>query len=134
MCFDMTKNCIFKFERNALCINALPNARYFRQRFAPFIRHRRRSQDYPYNLYATFIIYKKRSGNITLHFAKQLLDRTFYLFTITYYFNLPLFRKRKFYPVAVVVKHHCQHTAVITQLICRAVYVQVNGSSVECVG
>ena len=37
-----------KYSRNALCINALPFARYFRQRFAPFFRHRRRSQGYPY--------------------------------------------------------------------------------------
>ena len=35
-----------KYSRNALCINALPYAPYFRQRFAPFFRHRRRSQGY----------------------------------------------------------------------------------------
>ena len=37
-----------KYSRNALCINALSIARYFRQRYAPFFRHWRRSQDYPY--------------------------------------------------------------------------------------
>ena len=35
-----------KYSRLALCINALPYAPYFRQRFAPFFRHRRRSQGY----------------------------------------------------------------------------------------
>ena len=35
-----------KYSRLALCINALPDAPYFRQRFAPFLRHRRRSQGY----------------------------------------------------------------------------------------
>ena len=35
-----------KYSRIALCINALPYAPYFRQRFAPFFRHRRRSQSY----------------------------------------------------------------------------------------
>ena len=43
-----------KYSRNALYINVLPFARYFRQRFAPFIRHRRRSQGYPYG-FVTFI-------------------------------------------------------------------------------
>ncbi len=38
-----------KYSRNVLCINALPFARYFRQRYAPFIRHRRRSKGYPYS-------------------------------------------------------------------------------------
>ena len=41
-----------KYSRNALYINVLPFARYFRQRFAPFIRHRRRSQGYPYRFAA----------------------------------------------------------------------------------
>ena len=41
-------NSRLKYSRNALCINALPFARYFRQRYAPFFRHWRRSQDYPY--------------------------------------------------------------------------------------
>ena len=35
-----------KYSRLASCINALPDAPYFRQRFAPFFRHRRRSQGY----------------------------------------------------------------------------------------
>ena len=35
-----------KYSRLALCINALPYAPYFRQRFAPFFRHWRRSQGY----------------------------------------------------------------------------------------
>ena len=35
-----------KYSRLALCMNALPYAPYFRQRFAPFFRHRRRSQGY----------------------------------------------------------------------------------------
>ena len=35
-----------KYSRNALYINALSYAPYFRQRFAPFFRHRRRSQGY----------------------------------------------------------------------------------------
>ena len=35
-----------KYSRIALCMNALPYAPYFRQRFAPFFRHRRRSQGY----------------------------------------------------------------------------------------
>ena len=35
-----------KYSRLALCMNALPYAPYFRQRFAPFSRHRRRSQGY----------------------------------------------------------------------------------------
>ena len=35
-----------KYSRNALHINVLPFARYFKQRSAPFIRHRRRSQGY----------------------------------------------------------------------------------------
>ena len=35
-----------KNSRNALHINVLPFAHYFRQRFAPVIRHRRRSQGY----------------------------------------------------------------------------------------
>ena len=43
-----------KYSRNALYINVLPFARYFRQRFAPFIRHRRRSQGYPYG-FVTFL-------------------------------------------------------------------------------
>ena len=38
-----------KYSRNTLCINALPFAHYFRQRIAPFIRHRRRSQGYQSN-------------------------------------------------------------------------------------
>ena len=42
-----------KYSRNALYINVLSFARYFRQRFAPFIRHRRRSQGYPYE-FVTF--------------------------------------------------------------------------------
>ena len=42
-----------KYSRNALYINVLPFARYFRQCFAPFIRHRRRSQGYPYK-FVTF--------------------------------------------------------------------------------
>ena len=37
-----------KYSRLALCMNALPYAPYFRQRFASFFRHWRRSQDYPY--------------------------------------------------------------------------------------
>ena len=35
-----------KYSRIALCMDALPYAPYFRQRFAPFFRHRRRSQGY----------------------------------------------------------------------------------------
>ena len=35
-----------KYSRLALCMNALPYAPNFRQRFAPFFRHRRRSQGY----------------------------------------------------------------------------------------
>ena len=35
-----------KYSRTALCMDALPYAPYFRQRFAPFFRHRRRSQGY----------------------------------------------------------------------------------------
>ena len=35
-----------KYSRLALCMNALPYAPYFKQRFAPFFRHRRRSQGY----------------------------------------------------------------------------------------
>jgi uncharacterized membrane protein len=35
-----------KYSRLALCMDALPYAPYFRQRFAPFFRHRRRSQGY----------------------------------------------------------------------------------------
>jgi hypothetical protein len=35
-----------KYSRNALHINVLPFAPYFRQRFAPSFRHRRRSQGY----------------------------------------------------------------------------------------
>ena len=35
-----------KYSRIALCMNALPYASYFRQRFAPFFRHRRRLQGY----------------------------------------------------------------------------------------
>ena len=35
-----------KYSSLALCINALPYAPYFRQCFAPFFRHRRRSQGY----------------------------------------------------------------------------------------
>ena len=35
-----------KYSRLALCMNALPYAPYFRQRCAPFFRHRRRSQGY----------------------------------------------------------------------------------------
>ena len=39
-------NSRLKYNRNALHINVLPIARYFRQCIAPFIRHRRRSQGY----------------------------------------------------------------------------------------
>ena len=35
-----------KYSRIALCMDALPYAPYFRQRFAPFFRHRRRLQGY----------------------------------------------------------------------------------------
>jgi hypothetical protein len=35
-----------KYSRLALCMDALPYAPYFRQRFAPFFRYRRRSQGY----------------------------------------------------------------------------------------
>ena len=42
-----------KYSRLALCMNALPYAPYFRQRFAPFFRHRRRSQGYPYRIAQT---------------------------------------------------------------------------------
>ena len=35
-----------KYSRIALCMDAFPYAPYFRQRFAPFFRHRRRSQGY----------------------------------------------------------------------------------------
>ena len=38
---------IFHFQFSILHL-IKPFARYFRQRFAPFFRHRRRSQDYPY--------------------------------------------------------------------------------------
>ena len=55
-----------KYSRNALCINALPFARYFRQRFAPFFRHRRWSQGYPYILsyifHFTFSIFNLTSA------------------------------------------------------------------------
>ena len=58
-----------KYSRNALHINVLPIARYFRQRYAPFFRHRRRSQGYPYKLILTFI-YKKWSGRRMGAFCK----------------------------------------------------------------
>lgn len=45
-----------KYNRKALHINVLPFARYFRQRYAPFIRHRRRSQ-------TVFAIYKINLDN-----------------------------------------------------------------------
>ena len=35
-----------KYSRTALCMDTLTYAPYFRQRFAPFFRHRRRSQGY----------------------------------------------------------------------------------------
>ena len=41
-------NSRLKNSRKALYINVLSFARYFRQRYAPFFRHWRRSQDYPY--------------------------------------------------------------------------------------
>ena len=44
-----------KYNRIALYINALPYAPYFRQCFAPFIRHRRRSQDYHRTVFLTVI-------------------------------------------------------------------------------
>ena len=55
-------NSRLKYSRNALHINVLPFARYFRQRYAPFIHHWRRSQDYPYGFVGT--ITKLRSGRI----------------------------------------------------------------------
>ena len=72
-----------KYSRNALYINVLPIARYFRQRFAPFIRHRRRSQGYLYRQTTTFI-YKKRSGRQMLAFCKPSSRHSFYIF------NFPL--------------------------------------------
>ena len=51
-----------KYSRLASCINALPYAPYFRQRFAPFFRHRRRSQGYPYRIAQTITML--RSGII----------------------------------------------------------------------
>ena len=59
-----------KYSRNALYINVLPFARYFRQRFAPFIRHRRRSQGYPYRIVQTVAIL--RSGIIYFYIANCL--------------------------------------------------------------
>ena len=66
-------NSRLKYSRNALCINALPIARYFRQRFAPFIRHRRRSQGYPYKMVQTIAML--RSGIICCELYK-LSSRT----------------------------------------------------------
>ena len=48
-----------KYSRNALHINVLPIARYFRQRIAPSIRHRRRSQGYPYRQPKTLVLILK---------------------------------------------------------------------------
>ena len=50
-----------KYSRNALHINVLPIARYFRQRIAPSIRHRRRSQGYPYRQPKTLVLIFKKS-------------------------------------------------------------------------
>ena len=63
-------NSRLKYSRNALYINVLPFARYFRQRFAPFFRHRRRSQGYPYRFVQT--VTKPRSGVIVFNIANYL--------------------------------------------------------------
>ena len=70
-----------------------------------------------------------------MRFAKQLPDRNFLFYILNFQFvKLSLFCEWKLNSVVVVIKHHCQHTAVIAQLVCRTVYCQVNGGSVECVG
>lgn len=71
-----------KYSRNALHINVPPFARYFRQRFAPFIRHRRRSQGYPYIWSGKFIFLISQtifSNWVQRHAVRSVLLRLKYL-------------------------------------------------------